>query len=46
MFNINGQMVYSNSKNETISLSKLSKGVYFLRLEVNDSYISKRIVKE
>lgn len=46
IYNVLGQMLYSETYSETIDVSKFSKGILFFQLETAQGVINKTIVKE
>ena len=49
VINIYGELVYSkqlpaNKKEQLLSLSHLSKGIYFVKVSLNESQLTKKIV--
>jgi len=46
MFNMNGQLVFSEEKTNVISVSKLQKGIYNLVVTHGNKVINKRILKQ
>ena len=47
LYNLNGNLILSNSNKKTIDISKLSKGIYFLKIQQNYNKVTtKKIVVE
>lgn len=47
LYNTHGQLIYSSNSQETINLSGLVSGVYFIQLKIDESkIITKKIIKE